>query len=87
VYVCDGDDYVVANARPSGERKNPWVLNLRAAGRGRIKVEGETLKVTCREPETSEMERLWSRLVQTWPAFAEHFAATGERTVFVLEPR
>ena len=34
VYVRDDARFVVANARPAGERTNPWVLNLRSAGRG-----------------------------------------------------
>jgi deazaflavin-dependent oxidoreductase (nitroreductase family) len=86
VYVRKGDDFVVANARPAGEAKNPWVFNLRAAGRGRVTVQGTTVEVTSREPEAAEIERLWGELVDVWPAFGEHYAATGERTVFVLEP-
>lgn len=79
VYLRDGERYVVANARPAGERKNPWVLNLRAAGQGRIRVRGRIVQVTAHELDEAQAER-W------WPAFGEHYAATGERTVFVLEP-
>jgi deazaflavin-dependent oxidoreductase (nitroreductase family) len=86
VYLRDGVDYVVANARPAGERPNPWVVNLGAAGGGRIRVLGETVEVSARQPEGAEAERLWNDLVGIWPAFEEHYAATGERTVFVLEP-
>lgn len=32
VCIHDSGNYVVANARPAGERRNPWVLNLRASG-------------------------------------------------------
>ncbi len=86
VYIRDGDRYVVANARPAGERRNPWVLNLRASGEGRIRVGGRTLPVRAREVDDAQVERWWSDLTAAWPAFAQHYAATGERTVFVLEP-
>lgn len=86
VYLRDGDRLVVANARPAGEGTNPWVLNLRAAGRGLVRVRGHSLPVVAHECEGVEVEEWWPRLVEVWPAFAEHYAATGERTVFVLEP-
>jgi deazaflavin-dependent oxidoreductase (nitroreductase family) len=85
VYVRDSDRYVVANARPAGERKNPWLLNLRAEGRGRIRVRGQTVQVIAHELDKAEIERWWPALVGVWPAFAEHYAVTGERTMFALE--
>lgn len=84
VYVRTPDGLVVANARPAGERVNPWVLNLRAAGKGRVEVDGGSAAVAARELEGAELERWWPDLVGVWPAFAEHFAATGERSVFML---
>jgi len=86
VYIRDGDRYVVANARPAGESRNPWVLNLRTARQGRIKVRRQTIRVMAHELDEAETERWWPALIGVWPAFGEHYAATGERTVFVLEP-
>lgn len=86
IYLRDGNRFVVANARPAGERRNPWVSNLRAAGNGRVMTRGRTAAVTARELKNEELERWWPRLCEVWPAFAEHYTATGERTVFVLEP-
>lgn len=31
-------------------------------------------------------EQWWPSLTAIWPAFAEAYAATGERTVFSLQP-
>jgi deazaflavin-dependent oxidoreductase (nitroreductase family) len=86
VYIRDGENYLVANARPAGERKNPWVLNLRTAGSGRIRVGGRTIEVTAEELDDAATERWWPAFVDTWPAFGQHFAATGDRSVFVLRP-
>ena len=80
VFLRDGDDYIVANARPSHERRNPWVSNLRAAGAAQVQERGRTTQVTARELETADVEQWWPKLVKTWPAFADHYANTGERT-------
>ena len=87
VCISDGGRFVVANARPAGERRNPWVANLRAAGQGRVRHGGRMFPIRARELDDSEADQYWSALVEVWPAFAEHYAATGERTVFVLEPK
>lgn len=42
--------------------------------------------MTAREADDATAERWWPSFVHVWPAFGEHYAATGERTVFVLEP-
>ncbi len=78
--------YAIANARPAGECINPWVLNLRASGFGMVRVRGEMLRVVAHELDDAQIELWWQELVEVWPAFGEHYAATGERAVFVLEP-
>lgn len=86
VFVRDGGSFVVGNARPAGERRNPWVANLLAAGRGRLQHRRDVFEVTAREVGPEEVDVWWPQLVEVWPAFADHFAATRERTVFVLTP-
>jgi deazaflavin-dependent oxidoreductase (nitroreductase family) len=86
VYLRDGGRYVVANARPAGERRNPWVLNLGTAGSARIQAGGRTIEVSARPATEDEIGHWWPELVDVWPAFGEHYAATGERSIFVLDP-
>lgn len=86
VFVRDGDCYVVANARPPGERRNPWVANLRAIARGHVRVGRRTVLVDARELADADVDRWWPALVEVWPAFSDHYGATGERSVFVLKP-
>lgn len=86
VYVNDGERYIIGNARPKGERRNPWVLNLRAAGRGRVVVRRAEFEVTARELEGEELDRWFAALTEVWPALSDHYEATGERSVFALEP-
>lgn len=86
VFVRDGERFLVANARPAGERRNPWVFNLRAAQRGRVSLHGRSWVVSSRELHEPEIDQWWPEMVAVWPAFAEHYAGTGERTMFSLEP-
>jgi deazaflavin-dependent oxidoreductase (nitroreductase family) len=86
VYVRDGERFIVGNARPAGERRNPWVLNLRAAGGGRIQIGRQIVEVAASELDETDVERWWPALTSVWPAFADQFAATRERTMFILQP-
>lgn len=86
VFVRTDAGYVVGNARPVGERRNPWVANLRAAGQARIQVRRRVEAVAARELDDQEADRWWPALTEIWPAFADQYAATGERTVFLLCP-
>ena len=86
IYLEDGGRFLVANARPAGERRNPWVLNLRDARRGRVRHSGRCFEVAARELDQCEIEEWWPEMVDVWPAFADHYASTGERTMFALEP-
>lgn len=86
VFVRDDECFIVANSRPAGERSNPWVANLRAAGVARIRVGRRATSVVARELDDAQVETWWPVLNEVWPAFDEHFGTTGERSVFALEP-
>jgi len=40
--------------------------------------------VSARELDDAEVEEWWPLLAAVWPAFGDHYAATGERSVFEL---
>lgn len=84
-YLRDGDRLVICNVKPGSERTNPWVLNLRATPVARAQVGSNVGTYRAREATAAEVERLWPRLVTTWPAYQAHFERSGERTIFVLE--
>ncbi len=86
VYVVDDNRFIVANARPRGERTNPWVLNLRATSTARIRLRGKAIEVIVTELDEVSAAHWWPALTEKWPAFAEHYAATGDRSVFRLDP-
>lgn len=86
VYVRDGDNFVVGNARPENERTNPWVLNLREMSKTTIHVHGADVMVEVRELDVTDADRLWPSLVRIWPALDQFYMATGQRSVFSLQP-
>jgi deazaflavin-dependent oxidoreductase (nitroreductase family) len=85
-YLRDGTRLVVCNVRPVGERSNPWVANVRAAGQVMVEIGGQRREVRTREADAEEVARYWPGFVRLWPTYDRHFRATGERTLFVLEP-
>jgi deazaflavin-dependent oxidoreductase (nitroreductase family) len=85
LYLRDGDNLIVCNVRPPGERRNPWPLNVRANPEVTIRISGVAERRRAREPQPEELERLWPRLVALWPPYERFFVRTHERAVFVLE--
>jgi deazaflavin-dependent oxidoreductase (nitroreductase family) len=86
MYVRDENAYVLANARPPGIRVNPWVLNLAAADRARIRIGTSELPVAVERLSGPHVDRLWPEIVTKWPALERFYRATGERWVFRLNP-
>lgn len=84
-FLRDGDVLVVCNVRPAAERANPWVNNLRAHPAVTVHLGARVMNCHARELRGNEIDRYWPRLVELWPAYAEHYQASGERAVFVLE--
>jgi deazaflavin-dependent oxidoreductase (nitroreductase family) len=81
----DGDDLVVCNVRPPSERPNPWPLNVRANPNVSVRIGRATEQRLAREAGGQEAEKYWPQLVKTWPAYETFFAATHERSIFVLQ--
>lgn len=82
----DDDRVVICNVRPRGERPNPWPGNLDACVRALVDCGSGPSPYTARRATDDELRRYWPLLARMWPAYATHYAATGERSVFVLEP-
>lgn len=86
-YVRDGRRFAICNVRPPGERTNPWVLNLSALPYAEVETAGQRTRSSARLATDREMDELWPRFVEIWPAFERFAGAGGERTVFILEKK
>jgi deazaflavin-dependent oxidoreductase (nitroreductase family) len=85
-YLRDGEELVVCNVRPPGERTNPWPQNLDHQPAVEVTVEGHRQAVTARRATGKEVDRLWPELTRIWPLYADNHRHTKERHIFVLTP-
>ncbi len=86
-YLRDGDRLVVCNVNPGFERPNPWTLNLRANPTAQVQIGKVRGVYQARTASHAEIERYWPHLVAVWPAYQTFYDRSGQRLVFVLEPR
>lgn len=86
-YLRDSNRLVICNVNPGFERTNPWVLNLRAYPVARAQVGKDIAEYQAREANQAEMERYWPLLLALWPAYQALFERSGQRVVFILEPK
>jgi deazaflavin-dependent oxidoreductase (nitroreductase family) len=86
-YLRDDDAYVVVASYAGEDRDPAWWRNLQADPEAEVAVDGKRLKVRAREVDGAERERLWLRIVEKDPAYAEYQQRTKRRLpVVVLQP-
>lgn len=90
VFIEDGPNLVIV-ASLGGAPKSPvWFTNLKANPDTEVEVGRERRRVRARIATHEERERLWPRLDQAYPPFADYRArARGRREIpiLILEPR
>jgi deazaflavin-dependent oxidoreductase (nitroreductase family) len=88
VYLADGEDVVIVGSMGGSPKMPAWVHNLRADPAVEVELRGSRRKVRASEVDGPERERLWLRLLEVWPAWADYQRKT-DRTfpVFRLSPR
>lgn len=86
-YLRDGGSYVVIGSYAGEDRHPAWWLNLRATPDALVTLRGGRHRVRAREALGEERDRLWRRIVEAGPAYAEYDERTTRRIpVVVLEP-
>lgn len=63
----DGTAYLVVASAMGQDHHPDWLLNLRAAGRGTVRLPGRVVEVTAAELTGDERDRVWPALEQTIP--------------------
>ena len=86
MYVHDGERQLVI-ASNAGALKHPaWYYNLVAHPHVTVEVGRETYDATAIVTEGAERQRLWARIVEQYPFFADHQAKiTRQIPVVALE--
>lgn len=83
-YLRDGEAIVVCNVRPKNERTNPWVINLRSHPTALLQIGRYKAEYHARQATDTEIDHLWPKLIELWPAFKVHYENGGRRTIFIL---
>jgi len=88
IYLPDGEDVVIV-ASKGGHPKHPaWFHNLKANPDTTVQVGRELREVTAHVAGADERARLWPRLVELYPSFADYQRkAEREIPVVILRPR
>jgi deazaflavin-dependent oxidoreductase (nitroreductase family) len=88
IHRTDGERWVLV-ASKGGAPENPaWYENLKADPDVSIEVKGDEVPVHATTAEGEERARLWSLMVEDWPAYDDYQAKTErEIPVVVLSRR
>jgi deazaflavin-dependent oxidoreductase (nitroreductase family) len=86
-YLVEGDRLIICNVNPGFEHINPWTRNLRAHPVARVRTGSTRGMCHAHEATAEEVARYWPRLVRIWPAYQTHFDRSGQRNIFILEPK
>ena len=88
MYVRDGERLLVIASNAGAPKHPDWYYNLLAHPQVTVEVGRETYEATARVTEGEERQRLWNRIVEQYPFFADHQAkVTREIPVVALERR
>jgi deazaflavin-dependent oxidoreductase (nitroreductase family) len=70
--------YVVVGTGMGGSKRTPqWFLNLKAAGKGRIRIGARQREVDAHLTSGAERDELWAQIALRAPHFARFQARTG----------
>ncbi|MBL7497237.1 nitroreductase family deazaflavin-dependent oxidoreductase [Frankia sp. CNm7] len=87
IYGQDGGDYVIV-ASVGGAPKHPlWYLNLTADPAVTVQVGADVFEATARVATPDEKARLWPRMVEVWPPYADYQKRTDRDIPVVLLTR
>ena len=79
--------FLVAGSNFGGPKAPTWVLNVRAADRVGIVVDGHAQEAVPHEVEGDERAAAWEHMLRTWPNYAKYAERTARLIpVFWLAP-
>ena len=84
IYLADGVAHVVVGSMGGSATHPDWWLNLCTAPAAKVTVNGRTWRVRAEEARGAERDRLWVRLTQTFPGFANYQRATSREIPVVI---
>jgi deazaflavin-dependent oxidoreductase (nitroreductase family) len=87
MYIRDGERLLVIASNAGAPRHPDWYYNLVAHPRVTVEVGTETFEATAVVIEGEGRQRLWARIVESYPFFAEHQAKVARQIPVVALSR
>lgn len=86
-YLADGDTFVVTAANGGRPKSGGWYYNLLSDPRVTIEVGDEQFAAHATVVESEERERLYARIVEAMPLFADFQAKTARQIPIIVLSR
>ena len=88
IYARDGDRYVIVASKGGAPEHPGWYRNLNKDPEVELQVRDQVFPARARTAAGDERERLWRKVNEVWPHYAEYAQRTDrEIPVVVLERR
>jgi deazaflavin-dependent oxidoreductase (nitroreductase family) len=87
MYIPDGDRLLVIASNAGAPTHPDWYRNLVAHPEVTVEVGNETFKAIAIVTEGSERQRLWTRVVELYPFFADHQAKIARQIPVIVLKR
>lgn len=84
MYIPDGDHLLVIASNAGAATHPDWYRNLVSHPEVTVEVGNETFKAIAAVAEGSERQRLWTRVVELYPFFADHEAKTTRQIPVIV---
>ena len=84
MFIPDGDRLLVIASNAGAATHPDWYRNLVAHPEVTVEVGNETFKAIATVAEGLERQRLWSRVVELYPFFADHQAKTSRQIPVIV---
>jgi len=84
MFIPDGDRLLVIASNAGAPTHPDWYRNLVAHPEVTVEVGNETFKAIATVTEGLERQRLWSRVVELYPFFADHQAKTSRQIPVIV---
>jgi deazaflavin-dependent oxidoreductase (nitroreductase family) len=87
IYGRDGDDYVVVGSNGGAPKHPAWYNNLVAHPEVKVQVLGDKFMARARTATPEEHARLWPRMVEIFPTYAQYQKKTDRPIPLVILSR
>ena len=84
MFIPDGDRLLVIASNAGAAIHPDWYRNLVAHPEVTVEVGNETFKADATVTEGPERQRLWNRVVELYPFFADHQAKTSRQIPVIV---